>query len=110
MRVQLFTVISLLSLGNKIMSFWQIIGTLISVIGLMEVLPGKEVTRPDGTILGKVSDIELDLMGDKIWVIVKHQGQWNGIPGKQITSLSDRVILCEGWAPAYPERMVGTLL
>jgi len=82
------------------MNIWQILGTLISAIGLMEVLLGKEVATPDGANLGVAADIELDLMRDKIWVMVENQGQWSTIPSEQIASLTDKVILFEGWLPA----------
>lgn len=82
------------------MKIWHILGILIEAIVLMEVLLGKDVTTSDGTCLGIAIDIELDLMWDKIWVIVEHQGQWNRIPSKQISSLTDKVTLVEGWLPA----------
>ncbi len=54
----------------------------------MEVLPGKEVTTPDGANLGVAADIKLDLMQNKIWVMVENQGRWSMIPSEQIASSS----------------------
>jgi len=82
------------------MNIWQILSALIAAIGLMELLVGKEVTTPDGANLGVAADIKLDLMHDKIWLVVEDQGRWSTIPSEQIASLTDRVILLEGWLPA----------
>ena len=85
------------------MNIWQILGTLVEAIVLMEVLPGKDVTMPDGASLGTAADIELGLMRNKIWVMVEHKGRWSRIPSKQFASLTDKVTLLEGWLPAYPD-------
>lgn len=83
------------------MNIWHMLGTLISAIGLMEVLLGKEVTTPDGASLGVAADIKLDLIQDKIWMVVENQGRWSIIPSEQIASLTDKVILFMDWLPAY---------
>ena len=79
------------------------LATLMKAIVLMEVLPGKNIATPDGANLGVAADIELDLIRDKIWIIVKHEGQWSRIPSKQISSITDKVTLLEDWLPAQPD-------
>jgi len=74
------------------------LGTLIAAIGLW----AKRLPRP--------AEIKLDLMHDKIWVMVKNQGWRSMIPCGQIARLTDRLILFEGWLPACLEREVGTLV
>lgn len=92
------------------MNIWQTLGTTIMAIGLMEVLMGKEVTTPDGAILGTASDVELDLMKDKIWVMVKHQERWRRIPSEQIASVTDKVALLDGWLPVCTEKKAEALV
>jgi len=92
------------------MNLWQILGTLIEAIVLIEVLPGKDVTTPDGAILGTATDIELDLMRNKTWVIVEHRGQWSRIPSEQINSLTHKMTLPEGLMSACMEKENGTLV
>ena len=81
------------------MEIWHILGTLITAIALMELLPGKEVTMPDRASLGVVTDIKAALAQDKIWVVLKGQSRWSMIPLEQIVGLTDRVILLEDWLP-----------
>ena len=92
------------------MNHWQMLGTLVKTLVLMEVLLGKEVTKPDGTSLGTAADIELDLMQDKTWVMVKHQEHWSRIPSEQIANLNDKLIFLEQWLPPYMESEAGPSL
>ena len=92
------------------MKIWQILGTLIEAIVLMGVLLGKKVTTLDGAVLGTAADIELDLMRDKIWVMVEYQGRWSRISSKQIASLTNEGILFETWKPTYLAKEAGALL
>ncbi len=82
------------------MDGWQMLGRLVTSVGLMEILLGKEVTTHDGTCVGVADDIEFDLTLDKIWVIVKREGKWSAIPGEQIAGLADKAILLESWVSA----------
>lgn len=68
------------------MNIWQILATLMKAIVLMELLLGKEITTPDGASLGIAADVKLDLMRHKIWVMIKHQGQWSMTPGEELLS------------------------
>ena len=62
------------------MNIWKILGTLINAIELTEVLLGEEVNTRDGVSLGVATDVKLNLMLNKVWVIVKNQGRWSTIP------------------------------
>lgn len=82
------------------MNFWHSLGTLITAIVLIGILMHKDVTTPEGTPLGTVSDVELDYTQDKIWIIVNNEGRWIRIPENQIVKLADRVTITEDWTNA----------
>jgi sporulation protein YlmC with PRC-barrel domain len=50
---------------------------MITAVVLIEVLMGKNITTPEGISLGTVTDIKLDFIQDKIWIVVKNQGRWS---------------------------------
>lgn len=75
------------------MNLWQILGAYIEaivLIVLMEALPVKDVSTPDGANLGTAADIKPDLMRTRLWVIVEHKGWCTSIPSKQIASLNEK--------------------
>jgi len=69
------------------MDIWHLLGTLISAIGIMVIFLGKEIITPEGTVVGKVVDMKLDLIKSQIWMIVEDKGHLSMVPSERIASM-----------------------
>ncbi len=82
------------------MKIWQVLDTCMTAIGLTELLLGREITMSDGTSIGVVADMKLDLAQGKIWVVIDNQKQRSMISSEQLISPAHEANLIDDCLPA----------